>query len=118
MKTRKGFVSNSSTTSFMVCFKPEPKDLSFKTFEFILKRITNTAHSSQLEIFRDTVKNRKEDLLKEQKVLLKDEKFLKEKLAKISKYRFDTKLMQKLDEIETICDDLDSVRHARISNIG
>jgi hypothetical protein len=50
MKTRKGFISNSSSTSFMVCFKPEENDLSLKTFDFILKGNGST-HPYQIKCF-------------------------------------------------------------------
>jgi hypothetical protein len=113
MKIRKGFISNSSSTSFMVCFKPEPKDLSLKTFEFLLRKNGCNVQPLQLEVFRDTVKERKENLLKEQKALLKDQKFLEDKIAKYSKFRQDTKLMQKLDEIDTMIDDVEGVRYSR-----
>ena len=101
MKTRNSFVSNSSTTSFMVCFKPEPKDLSLKTFDFILRGNGSNAYPLNLEVFKDTVKDRKENLLREQKALNKDLVFLADRITKLSKYQQDTKLMQKLEEIDT-----------------
>src|SRR5271157_4504870 len=42
MKIRDGFVSNSSSTSFMVAFVPEDGDLNLKTFQFLLGQHKDT----------------------------------------------------------------------------
>ena len=39
MKIRQGFVSNSSSSSFLVAFVPEEGNLNLKTFEFLLTKM-------------------------------------------------------------------------------
>jgi predicted nucleic acid-binding Zn-ribbon protein len=69
----------------------------------------------KLNVFRDTVKDRKIDLLKEQKSLSKDLKFLEESILKFEKYLQDKKLMKQLSEIDSVLETLEEneVRYSR-----
>lgn len=74
MKYRKGFVSNSSSTSFMVAFVPEESNLNLKTLDFLLT--TDSYGPINLKVFRATVKSRCEDLNKELTTITRDKEWL------------------------------------------
>ena len=65
MKIREGFVSNSSSTCYLVAFVPEENDLNLKTFDFLLSKIDN----KNIKLARTTVECRKETVGEEIKNL-------------------------------------------------
>ena len=58
---RNGFVSNSSSTSFLVAFKPEEGNLNLQTFDFLLSKIDQKS----IDFHKDTVKCHREKIQEE-----------------------------------------------------
>ena len=83
MKIRTGFVSNSSSTSFTIAFVPEKNNLNLKTLDFLLSRNGNYISPVKLDMFRDTVGNRRKVLKEELKVLQEDRIWLQNRIDKL-----------------------------------
>ena len=100
MKIRNGFVSNSSSSSFLVAFVPEESNLNLKTFDFLLgTKVGNHTYQTDLEVFKETVKERKEKLIIEIENCEKDMMWLKEHVKTLKKISKNEKASQLMDEL-------------------
>ena len=58
MKVRQGFVSNSSSTSFLVAFVPEEDNLNLKTFDYLLSAM----NTEKMSLLRQTAKQARDSI--------------------------------------------------------
>jgi hypothetical protein len=80
MKYRQMFVSNSSSTSFIVAFVPEENNINLKTFDFLLGANGNKIPPS-LDVFRSTVIDRRDELKEELIAKKRDAKWLAQRIS-------------------------------------
>lgn len=115
MKIRHGFVSNSSSTSYVVVFVPEPSNLNLKTFDFLLKVRGNRIDQADLKIYRDTVASRREALEKEIKTAERDIAWIKNKVGNLIECSQIPAVQLLMDELDSYNQNIDaeSIRHIR-----
>ena len=108
MKTRTGFVSNSSTTSFTVVLHPHGESLTYKLFDLVTAVFGKSA-----EMTRTEVGELRQDLLRDQKDLHRDINFIEDALVQLASYRQDPKLVAAVKEVLDFQDGIIRARQAR-----
>ena len=112
MKYRRGFVSNSSSTSFIVAFVPEENNLNLKTLDFLVTNMSSQ-YGIDLEVFRSTVKERRDTLTAELKTIMRDKEWLKDYVDKLSECALIPGIQLLMHELDESEDDVRKTGHIR-----
>jgi hypothetical protein len=97
MKTRQGFVSNSSSSSYIIAFDNEPGDLAAKTFQYVVG-----TKGKELWDNRSSVAQMRELLTEELKELVKDRNWLSKRIAFYNQYVSSDTIVQIFREMQEL----------------
>ena len=95
MKTRDGFVSNSSSSSFVVVLKEDADGVAFKMFDVLTSMLSHTRDHLEKEL----VSSRRNTLTIELKGLEKDLEYEEKHLVVLEKHAGNKKLITAMEEL-------------------
>jgi hypothetical protein len=111
MKTRHGFVSNSSSTSFTVLLKRDAAGVNYRVFDLVTQILSKSS-----AITRTTVLEERQRLLEEQKRLTRDQNYVEDTLAAVAGFAKDPKLTAAVQVALRLQADISWARRSRKEN--
>jgi hypothetical protein len=109
MKTRTGFVSNSSSTSFTVHLRQDAKGVNTRAFDLV----TQILGAQYGKIKRVEVGEERKTLLEEQKVLIRNLNFIQDQKARLTEISKDIKIVEIVEELWPILNNTGALQYIR-----